>query len=142
MVDLHDKTLKELAIPSMAYQPLCINYPKLDAPFELKSGLIHLLPTFHGFSGEDPHKHLKEFHVIYSTMRSQGVSKEHIKLKAFPFSLANNAKDWLYYLPTNDITSWNDMKRLFLEKYFPTSRAVVIRKKYMWHWATTRRDMI
>ncbi|RDY06734.1 putative mitochondrial protein, partial [Mucuna pruriens] len=29
--------------------------------YELKSGLIHLLPKFHGLAGEDPHKHLKEF---------------------------------------------------------------------------------
>ncbi|RDX82974.1 hypothetical protein CR513_36163, partial [Mucuna pruriens] len=31
--------------------------------YELKSGLIHLLPKFHGLTREDPHKHLKEFHV-------------------------------------------------------------------------------
>ncbi|RDY09370.1 hypothetical protein CR513_06256, partial [Mucuna pruriens] len=37
--------------------------------YELKSGLIHLLPKFHGLVGEDPHKHLKEFHVVYSMMR-------------------------------------------------------------------------
>ena len=46
MVD-QDKTLKELAAPNMAYQPLGIHYPELDADFELKFGLIHLLPKFH-----------------------------------------------------------------------------------------------
>ena len=129
MANLHDRTLKELAAPDVTCQPLCIDYPELNAPFELKSGLIHLLPTFHGFAGEDPHKHLKEFHVVCSTMRPQGVPEEHIKLRAFPFSLADNAKDWLYYLPTGAINSWNDMKRLFLEKYFPASRAAAIRKE-------------
>ena len=128
MANLHDRTLKELAAPDVAYQPLCIDYPELDAPFELKSGLIHLLPTFHGFIGEDPHKHLKAFHVICSTMRPQRVFEEHIKLRAFPFSLVDHTKDWLYYLPTGAITSWNDMKRLFLEKYFPASKATIIRK--------------
>ena len=71
IANLHDKTLKELVAPDVAYQPLCIDYPKLDAPFELKYGLIHLLPTFHGFVGEDPDKHLKEFHVVYLTIRPQ-----------------------------------------------------------------------
>ena len=34
----------------------------------------------------------------------------------FPFSLANSAKEWLYYLPSGTITTWNEIKKLFLEK--------------------------
>ncbi|RDX70069.1 hypothetical protein CR513_50734, partial [Mucuna pruriens] len=49
--------------------------------------------------GEDPHKHLKEFHVIYSTMRQQEIPEDYIKMKAFPFSLDGAAKDWLYLQP-------------------------------------------
>ena len=54
------RTLKELAAPNVNQQPLCITYPTLDTAFELKSGLIHLLPSFHGFTGEDPPKHLEQ----------------------------------------------------------------------------------
>ena len=54
-----DRTLKELAAPNVNQQPLCITYPVLEVAFELKSGLLHLLPSFYGFAGEDPHKHLK-----------------------------------------------------------------------------------
>ena len=54
-----NKSLKELASPDLNHQPLCIDYPDLDASFELRSGLIHLLPTFRVLSVEDPHKHLK-----------------------------------------------------------------------------------
>lgn len=61
-------------------------------------GVTHLLPTFHGFQNEDPHKHIKEFHVICSTMRPQGVTEEQTKLRAVLFSLADKARDWLYYL--------------------------------------------
>ncbi|RDX65190.1 hypothetical protein CR513_56172, partial [Mucuna pruriens] len=94
----NDQTLKELAIPNVVYQPWCIQYPQLELAqtYELKSGLIHLLPKFHGLAGEDPHKHLKEFHVVYSTMRLQGIPKDYIKMKAFPFSLDGAAKNWLY----------------------------------------------
>ncbi|KAL0311331.1 UNVERIFIED_CONTAM: hypothetical protein Sangu_2427800 [Sesamum angustifolium] len=56
-------------------------------------------------------------------MRPQGVTEEQIKLRAFPFSLADQAKDWLYFLPSGSVTTWNDLKRRFLEKYFPASRA-------------------
>ena len=51
------RTLRELATPDVTYNSLCIEYPDVDVPFELKSGLIHLLPKFHGLAGEDPHKH-------------------------------------------------------------------------------------
>ena len=49
MENLHEKTLKELVAPDVAYQPLYIDYLELDGPFKLKSGLIHLLLTFNGF---------------------------------------------------------------------------------------------
>ncbi|XP_031262239.1 uncharacterized protein LOC116120427 [Pistacia vera] len=123
------RTLKELAAPDFNQQPLCIQYPTLDVAFELKSGLIHLLPTFCGRAGEDPNKHLKKFHVVCSSMKPTRVTKEQIKLRAFPFSLGDDAKDWLYYLPSRTVTTWNEMKRMFLERYFPASRAATIRKE-------------
>ncbi|RDX84732.1 Retrovirus-related Pol polyprotein from transposon 17.6, partial [Mucuna pruriens] len=94
-MDNNDRTLKELATPDVMYQPWCIQYPELQQAqsYELKSRLIHLLPKFHGLSGEDPHKHFKEFHVVCSTMRPHGIPKGYIKIKAFPFSLDGAAKD-------------------------------------------------
>jgi len=51
--------------------------------------------------------------------------EDHVYLKAFPHSLEGNAKDWLYYLAP----SWDDLKRLFLAKFFPASRTIAIRKE-------------
>ncbi|XP_071918693.1 uncharacterized protein [Coffea arabica] len=95
------QTLRELAAPELTHQPLCITFPTLaeNTAFELKSGLIHLLPSFHSLSGEEPHKHVKEFEVVCSSMKPPGVTEEQIRLRAFPFSLKDAAKDWLYYLP-------------------------------------------
>ncbi|RDX82439.1 hypothetical protein CR513_36774, partial [Mucuna pruriens] len=126
----NDRTLKELATLDVVYQPWCIQYPQLEPAqtYELKSGLIHLLPKFHGLAGEDPHKHLKEFHVVCSTMRPQGIPEDYIKMKALLFSLDGAAKDWLYLQPTL-FNTWGDMKRTFLEKFFPASRTVTIKKE-------------
>jgi len=38
------------------------------------------------------------------------------------------AKDWLYYLAPRSITSWDDLKRVFLENFFLASRTTTIRK--------------
>ncbi|RDY12101.1 hypothetical protein CR513_03162, partial [Mucuna pruriens] len=66
---------------------------ELAQPYELKFRLIHLLPKFHGLAGEDPYKHLKEFHVVYSMMRPQGIPQDCIKMKVFSFSLDGAVKD-------------------------------------------------
>ena len=65
----HERTLREMAAPYFTYESLCIQYPDEGVPYVLKTGLIHLLPKFHGLAGEDPHKHLKEFHIVCSTMK-------------------------------------------------------------------------
>ncbi|CAN6712754.1 unnamed protein product [Malus baccata var. baccata] len=52
-----------------------------------------------------------------------------LMMKAFPFSLMDKAKDWLYELAPGTVTSWESMKRAFLEKFFPTSRVILLRKR-------------
>ena len=70
---------------------MCINIDN-NVNFVLKSGFIHWLPTFNGCAGEDPYTHLKEFHMGCIGMKPNGVDKEKVKLKAFPFSLKGVAK--------------------------------------------------
>ncbi|KAK9690655.1 hypothetical protein RND81_09G144000 [Saponaria officinalis] len=125
------RSIKELTAPDLTNQPLCITIPPLAAGvnFELKSGLIHLLPSFHGLNGEDPNKYLSDFHIVCSSMKPAGVTDEQLKLRAFPFSLKDAARDWLYYLPTSSIDTWIKMKRAFLEKYFPASRSSQLKKE-------------
>ncbi|XP_071920785.1 uncharacterized protein [Coffea arabica] len=95
------QALRELATPDLTHQLLCITFPTLaeNTSFELKSGLIQLLLSFHGLSGEEPHKHVKEFEIVCSSMKPPGVTEEQIRLRAFPVSLKDAANDWLYYLP-------------------------------------------
>ncbi|KAL0321419.1 UNVERIFIED_CONTAM: hypothetical protein Sradi_5403400 [Sesamum radiatum] len=123
------RSIKELNAPNSDQQPLCITFTDTEDNFELKSGLIHLLPSFHGLAGEDPHKHLKEFHVVCAGMKPHGITDEQLFLRAFPFSLKDKAKDWLYYLPSGSIETWADMKQQFLQRFFPASRATHLRKE-------------
>ena len=48
-----EPTLRRMANPDVNQQPLCIEFPNVEVNFELKSGLIHLLPTFRGLAGEE-----------------------------------------------------------------------------------------
>ncbi|CAN6723399.1 unnamed protein product [Malus baccata var. baccata] len=78
---------------------------------------------------EDLNKHLKEFEVVCSSMTPMNVDGSILKMKAFPFSLLEKAKDWLYELAPETVTSWESMKWAFLEKFFPTSRVILLRKR-------------
>ncbi|KAF7841651.1 uncharacterized protein G2W53_003949 [Senna tora] len=123
-----EKTLREHAAPQVNQPSLCIATPTLQAPLELKSGLIHLLPKFRGLMNEDPYQHLKEFYVVCSSMKPERVTEDQIKLRTFPFSLDGAAKEWLFYLPAGSVTSWEEMMRLFLDRYFPSSRVINVRR--------------
>ncbi|XP_023773168.1 uncharacterized protein LOC111921819 [Lactuca sativa] len=125
--DEAEKTLREWVTQEVTQQPLCITFPEARN-FELKSGLIHPLPPFRGLENEDPHKFLKQFHVVFSGMKHHGVTKDHIKLRAFPFSVQDATKEWLYVLPPGSITSWNELAKLFLEKYFPEAKVSNLRR--------------
>ena len=113
MAGARQQTLKELAAPNVENQPLCINIDN-NVNFELKSGFIHLLPTFNGLGGEDPHTHLKEFHMVCVGMKPNGVEEEQVTLKAFPFSLKEAAKAWFFSILPVSINTLNGMKKIFL----------------------------
>ena len=109
------RTIKELSASGVDNAtPLCIQYPTVaqgkTEEFELKSSLLHHIPKYHGLSMEDPNKHLKEFEVVCSSMTLVNVDGSILKMKAFPFSLVEKAKDWLYELAPGTVTSWESMK--------------------------------
>ncbi|KAK9697962.1 hypothetical protein RND81_08G073200 [Saponaria officinalis] len=124
-----EKTLKQLATPDVTATPLSIVFPTLEKPLKLNSGFLSLLPKFYGRSNELPNMHLIAFDLTCSSMECEGVKSDDIKLRAFPFSLEGTAKEWLFYLPSGSITSWDELKIAFLEKFQPASRVASIRKE-------------
>ena len=120
----NNRTLKELAASTLNQQPWCIEYPNIDVPFWIKIWTNIVVTYFRGLN-----KHLKEFHIVYSSITLIDVIEEQIKLRAFPFSSVDNAKDWLYYLPSKSIATRNKLQTLFSKKYFLASKTVNIWKE-------------
>ncbi|KAL1534726.1 hypothetical protein AAHA92_30872 [Salvia divinorum] len=94
--------------------------------FELKRGLIQMAENnaFRGRPTEDPNKHITKFIQICNTTKINGVTDEQIRLRVFPFSLEDDAKDWLDSMEPNSIRTWDAMVEKFLEKYYPPSEAL------------------
>ncbi|XP_041995585.1 uncharacterized protein LOC121745675 [Salvia splendens] len=80
--------------------------------------------AFRGRPTEDPNKHLTKFIQICNTTKINGVTDEQLRLRVFPFSLENDAKDWLDSMEPNYIRTWEAMVEKFLEKYYPPSEAL------------------
>ena len=52
------------------------------------------------------------------------IAQDALRLRLFPYSLRDRARAWLNSLPSDSITTWNDMADKFLMKYFaPTKNA-------------------
>ena len=116
-----NQTFRQLIAPDYSQQPTCMVLPEVaeDEMVEIRRGVIQVLPHFSGELGEDPIKHLHGFHVVCSSMKPKGASEELFTMKAFPLTLKGKAKDWFFYQPAGSIRSWTDMKKAFLDKYYP-----------------------
>ncbi|CAN6459141.1 unnamed protein product [Victoria cruziana] len=104
----------------------------LEGPnqYEIKASTISMLPSFHGFASEDPYRHLDEFLDVCATVKFSHVDDGALRLRLFPFSLKERARDWLKSIPPSvSIATWKELQREFLKKYFPIGKTNHYRKE-------------
>ncbi|XP_013608425.1 PREDICTED: uncharacterized protein LOC106315221 [Brassica oleracea var. oleracea] len=92
--------------------------------FEIKSSLINTIENnkYHGLALEDPLDHQDQFDKYCGLSKTNGVSEDAFKLRLFSFSLGDKTHTWEKNLPIDSITTWNEFKKAFLNKFFSTSR--------------------
>nr|XP_027083595.1 uncharacterized protein LOC113705889 [Coffea arabica] len=76
---------------------------------------------------KDPNFHLSIFLEICDIFKFNGVSDDAIKLRLFPFSLRDKAKVWLQSHPPNTFTTWVELAKAFLNKFFPPGKTAKFR---------------
>ncbi|XP_071738861.1 uncharacterized protein [Rutidosis leptorrhynchoides] len=103
-----------------------IVYPSPNADnnrrFEVRPQLISILPNYRGMATEEPYEHITEFNEICATNQVNGFMDEEVRLRLFPYSLKDKAKRWFLLLPARSITTWEVMKKKFLEEFYPISK--------------------
>ncbi|CAN6465561.1 unnamed protein product [Victoria cruziana] len=105
------RLLKEFFIPTEYDRGAGVMRPHIGAAhYEIKASTINMLPSFHGLASEDPYRHLDEFLDICATVRISHIEDNSLRLRLFPFSLKEKAKDWLKSLPPSvRIVTWEDL---------------------------------
>ncbi|KAK1258220.1 hypothetical protein QJS04_geneDACA023240 [Acorus gramineus] len=122
------KTLNELYAPASSDPPTCIVLSAITTiQFEIRLATINMLPKFHGFESEQPYIHLNTFLTICQTFKNQNLDEEGAKLRLFPMTLEDHAAAWLYSLSTNSISTWEQLSRKFMTKFYPLTKTEKIK---------------
>ena len=128
-----DTPLNESGRPERGGLAPSITRPTVVAPsFEIKSSIINMIQNsvqFDGREHEDPGRHIASFLEVLDTFKMQNVSDDAIRLRLFPFSLRDKAKNWLLSLPAGSITTWNEMAQLFMQEYFPPEKTAKLKNR-------------
>ena len=111
---------------------LGIRHQPTDANnFELKPALISIVQQqqFECSPSEDPNGHLSNFLQLCDIIKMNGVDNNVIKLKHFPFSLRDKARNWFNNLMSGSIDTWGTLVETFLTKFFPPQLTSQFRAK-------------
>nr|GEX48016.1 hypothetical protein [Tanacetum cinerariifolium] len=100
--------------------------------FGLKNDMIQQVLSsfqFHGLPGDDANKHLDKFLHVTQSIKVNGVIDDALRLYLFPHSVTHHATAWFDCFPRNSITTFEQMAKMFLEKYFPPSMVTKLRNE-------------
>ncbi|GJU92123.1 hypothetical protein Tco_1304546 [Tanacetum coccineum] len=92
--------------------------------FELKGQFLKELRdnTFSGSDHEDANEHIEKVLEIVDLFHIHNITEDQVMLRAFLMSLTGTASRWLRNKPFGLITTWEDLKTKFLNKYCPPAR--------------------
>ena len=95
---------------------------------DINAALLNLVmkDKFSSLPSEDAATHLNNFVDLCVMQKKKHVDNDIVKLKLFPFSLRDRAKNWFSSLPKNNIDSWNKCKDAFMSKYFPHAKSSLL----------------
>ena len=69
-----------------------------NANFRIDSHVMSMLPIFHGKPSKDPYRHVDKLSQVCEINQIHNVTADVMKMKLFPATLRNRAKDWVLNL--------------------------------------------
>ena len=122
------RRLSYYARPVLQRSVTRINAPLArNANFRIDSHVMSMLPIFHGKPSEDPYRHVDELSQVCEINQIHNVLADVMKIKLFPATLRDRAKDWFLKLG-KEFTSWTEMEEEFFRKYYSVGKTTFVRK--------------
>ncbi|GJV02478.1 reverse transcriptase domain-containing protein [Tanacetum coccineum] len=100
--------------------------------FGLKNDMIQQVQNscqFHGLPGDEANKHLNKFLHVTQSIKVNEVTDDAFRLYLFPHSLTHHATAWFDHFLRNSITTFVQMAKMFLRKYFPPYMVTKLRNE-------------
>ncbi|XP_071699618.1 uncharacterized protein [Rutidosis leptorrhynchoides] len=126
------QTMEAMMKATRAGDGHAIRQPTVNTNFEVKGQIFNMIThqcQFRGTPKEDAFEHLQNFKSICNLFKIAQVEDTVIYLRVFPWSLKDDAKDWLESLPKGDIDSWTTMEDKFLLRFFPAFKAAKLQSE-------------
>jgi hypothetical protein len=86
---------------------------------------------FCGLGDVDPIQHIKDFLKIVDTLHTGGATRDMSRLRFFPFTLYEKAKEWYDKLHSESIFTWEQLISKFYEKFFPAGKTSAFRDRIL-----------
>ena len=95
--------------------------------FRIDSHVMSMLPIFHGKPSEDPYRQVAELSQVCEINHIQNVPVDIMKMKLFPATLRDQAKD-LFLKLGKEFTSWTEKQEEFFRKYYSVGKTTFVGK--------------
>ncbi|XP_021744850.1 uncharacterized protein LOC110710815 [Chenopodium quinoa] len=133
MVDPGTKSLLEYGIPdtTTGFLSSFVRPPVTAQSFELRPQFIQFIPndSFAGSSNDCPVTHIDSFLEECDTMKLNGVTDDAIRLRLFPFSLRDRAREWLGDEGIGSFDTWDKLAKAFLVKFLGQEKTAKLRNE-------------
>ena len=127
-------TVNDFAIKSKGGHQSCIKFPPMTAhDFEIKPVMISMLQVhgmYHGHYNEDVNKHISRFLEVCDSFKINGVPDDVLRLRLFPLTIADQAREWFDTLEAESIESWEELENKLKARFFSDDKLVEARNAF------------
>ncbi|CAA0812210.1 Unknown protein, partial [Striga hermonthica] len=119
--------LRDMAQPMIGPVTSCIWLGPAARNYEIKTIHYNQLPSFYGLPNEDSLHFIREFYNVLQTFPLQGLNEDQLKMRCFPHTLKDRAKDWFMNLAPDSLTTWEQVYSKFIGKYYSHQKTQELR---------------
>ncbi|KAB2615360.1 hypothetical protein D8674_021948 [Pyrus ussuriensis x Pyrus communis] len=129
MANVNPRPMKEFALPVVETSPSCILLNAIAINYELKNTHYNMLPSFYGVASEDPLSFVRDFYATIRTFPLQGLREDQLRMRCFPYTMKDKAKQWLMSLTPRLLVTWEAIYNKFVAKFYSHQKTTELRSK-------------